>query len=332
MRLANRCLGEGPVVVVIASADTDETTIDAARNVRDIVGRKRLRELMARRDGPGLVFLAGHVGLLGVTGALLWMSLGTPWVVATTFLHGIVIVHFFAPFHECTHYTAFKSRWLNTAVAWFTGLVLMLPPLVFRYAHADHHTYTQNIRRDPQMIPMGETLPGYLYYASSIPYFISNLGALVNQTFGRLTEEELRAVPESARSAVQREAVIFWAVYLGLAGISLWLGTWAVVIYWLIPRFVGEPVMRIIRMSEHVGCARVPDMLQNSRTVEASAPVRWLAWNMPYHTAHHAAPQVPFHALPDLNAVLRDHTTDVRHGYIDAVRFQVRNAMSGGVA
>jgi fatty acid desaturase len=316
----------------VESGQGDVSTVGASEKVRDIVGRKRLRKMMARRDGPGLTYLAGHLGLTVVTGVLLGLFLGTLWVIPACVLHGFVIVHFFAPFHECSHSTTFKTRWMNTALGWFTGLVLMLPPLVFKYQHADHHTYTQNLRRDPQMIPMGERLGGYLYYASSIPYFLDIIRVLFSHPFGHFSEIDRRSVPESARPAVQREAWIFWAVYGVLALVSVAMGSWAVVTYWLIPRIVGEPLMRIIRMSEHVGCSREPDMLLNSRTVKGLAPLRWLAWNMPYHTAHHAVPLVPFHALPELTETLLDHIHDVRIGYIATVRFQIRNALNNAAA
>ena len=297
-----------------------------ATHIRGIVGARRLQELMVRRDGPGLLFLAGHLGLMAATGLLVWAARGTWWVAPAVFAHGIVIVHLFAPFHEAIHYTAFRSRWLNTALAWFAGLALMLPPLMFRYQHTDHHTYTQDLARDPQMIPVSERLGGYLFYATGIPYFIAILKALFTHPLGRLSEAELRSAPESAHAAIRREAWVFWGVYLGLALVSVWLGTWAVAVYWLIPRVVGEPVMRIIRMSEHAGCARTPNMLENSRTTLTLAPVRWLAWNMPLHAAHHAAPLVPFHAIPALNRILLPHLREVRRGYVDAVRFQLRNA------
>ena len=82
--------------------------------------------------------------------------------------------------------------------------------------------------------------------------------------------------------------------------------------------------MRVIRMSEHVGCARVPSMLENTRTVLTNAPLRLLAWNMAYHTAHHAVPQTPFFRLPALDAVLRDHVAETRGGYVDFVRTHFR--------
>ena len=32
--------------------------------------------------------------------------------------------------------------------------------------------------------------------------------------------------------------------------------------------------------------------------------LRWMGWNMQYHTAHHTFPAVPFHRLPELHAEL----------------------------
>ena len=61
---------------------------------------------------------------------------------------------------QCSHNTAFRTAWLNTALGWCTGLILMMPPLAFKYEHADHHTYTQDAERDPQMI-FGNAWRGY---------------------------------------------------------------------------------------------------------------------------------------------------------------------------
>ena len=46
-------------------------------------------------------------------------------------------------------------------------------------------------------------------------------------------------------------------------------------------------------------------MLENSRTTRSLAPIRRLAWNMPYHAEHHAYPALPFHALPAAHRILR---------------------------
>ena len=306
------------------AADIAGEVVRPSTIIRQIMGTSRLPGFVERRDGPGLALAAAHAVLIAATGWVLWRTLGTAWAVPATVLHGIVIVHLFAPFHESTHYTAFRTRRLNTLTGWITGLVLMLPPTVFRYQHTAHHRYTQDVERDPQMIPIGEHRWGFLYYASAVPYFQGILSGLLRQPFDRLSPAERRDVPAALHGAVQREAQVFWCVYLLLAAVSVLFESWLVVQLWLVPRIAGEPLMRVIRMSEHVGCARVPNMLENTRTVFTIAPLRLLAWNMAYHTAHHALPQAPFFRLGALDAVLRDHVAETRAGYVDFVRTHFR--------
>ena len=305
-------------------ADAGGEVVRPSTIIRRIVGRDRVAGFVERRDAPGLAFAAAHAALIVVTGWVVWRMLGTAWAIPATIVHGIVIVHLFAPFHESTHYTAFRTRWLNTVTGWVTGLLLMLPPTVFRYQHTAHHKYTQDVERDPQMIPMGEHRRGFAYYASAVPYFRGVASALLRHPLGRLNASELRDVPPAQRGVVRREAQIFWCVYLGLAAVSVHFESWLAVQLWLVPRIAGEPLMRVIRMSEHVGCARAPSMLENTRTVLTNTPLRLLAWNMAYHTAHHAVPQTPFFRLPALDAVLRDHVAEVRDGYVDFVRTHFR--------
>jgi fatty acid desaturase len=306
--------------------------MEGQKRVRDIVERSQIQALSRRSDVPGLIFLTGHAATLAMTGTLIWMSSGSVWLVPAMFVHGIVIVHLFAPFHETCHGTAFRTRWLNTMVSWFTGLALLLEPLHFKHEHAAHHSYTQHLGKDPQMIPMAERLRGYLLYATAIPYFIGALRQLVNHPLGRFTAEERANFPDGSLDKMRREALIMWGVYIGIATLSVVLQTWAAVLYWLLPRVIGEPIMRLIRMSEHVGRPRTPDLLRNTRTVLTLAPIRLLAWNNAYHAEHHAIPTVPFFSLPRLHSLLKPHIEDVRPGYFNTQLHLIRNGLAGAEA
>ena len=44
--------------------------------------------------------------------------------------------------------------------------------------------------------------------------------------------------------------------------------------------------------------------MHNTRTIRTWPVLRWMAWNMQYHTAHHTFPAVPFHKLPELHREL----------------------------
>ena len=302
------------------------------RSIQQLVGRDKVATLSERNDRAGLLFLAGHGATLLVTGAGVAVAAGSAWIVPAMFLHGVVIVHLFGPFHETAHRTAFRSPRLNRAVLFSSGLALMLTPLYFRLEHAVHHAHTQDPERDPQMIPMANRLGGYLLYASAIPYFRGVLSALLRRPFGRFKVSELKVIPPARRRDVQRETWHMWAVYLVVVGLSIAAHSWAAIEFWLLPRIIGEPVMRLIRMSEHVGRPLVPDLLRNTRTVISVAPVRWLAWNMAYHAEHHAIPSVPFHALPALHRILGPYLADVQPGYLSTQLQLIRHAQRNAPA
>ncbi len=68
-------------------------------------------------------------------------------------------------------------------------------------------------------------------------------------------------------------------------------------------------------------------MFENTRTTLTTVAVRRLAWNMPYHTEHHAFPAVPFHALPQAHQLLRERIAVQAPGYL-AVHGEMLAALS----
>ena len=88
---------------------------------------------------------------------------------------------------------------------------------------------------------------------------------------------------------------------------------------------IGQPALRLYLLAEHDRCAFVSNMLQNTRTTYTNRAVRFLAWNMPYHAEHHAAPQVPFHKLPALNAHLQDALAETSNGYATYTRTHIKS-------
>lgn len=301
----------------------------AVAAAREVISRRRLRELRARRDGPALVHLAGHLGALLATAGVIHQSLGSPWLVPALALHGIVVVFLFAPFHEATHGTAFRTAWLNDCVGWLCGLVLLRPPLYFRYRHAAHHTYTQDPARDPDRVPIPATFGGYAYHLSGLPFWGKVFGILLRVARGRLVTWERAFISDSEHERIVGEARIFCAVYALAAAVAVVTGSCAPVLYWLVPRILGEPVLRMVRMAEHTGCDEVPDFLLNTRTMLTTPLVRALYWNMPYHAEHHFAPSVPFHALPALHREIQAHVKHLVPGYVGVHRGLVANLRRG---
>lgn len=280
--------------------------------------RRELKALMQRSDKPALLRLLVWFCVLGVTTSMVWVSIGHWYVLPAMIVHGIVLVHHFSLQHECCHYTAFKTRWINDWVGNLCGLIIMLPNRFFRYEHCDHHTYTQIVGKDTEMIQLPKTLREYFAYISSIPYWKSKFSELWRHCMGRLTPNEKIFVPREERKTVILEARLMAAVYVIVIISSVSFELWAVLWLWLLPIVLAEPVMRAIRMTEHVGRPTVNDMKCNTRSNRVALPWRFLCWNMNYHAEHHYASSVPFHALPALSKKLEGYVYTEKRGYIGA--------------
>ena len=109
-------------------------------------------------------------------------------------------------------------------------------------------------------------------------------------------------------------ALLFWSQYkINQHNFSVWQLVLAAVLvtciyvplenaFWLIPMILTKPVHQLQNTIEHLGLSHEDDILENTRSTRTNAFFRWLCWQMPYHTAHHTFPAVPFWKLRDLNA------------------------------
>lgn len=294
---------------------------NAARSrARELVG-DALPGLTRRSDGPGLRYTAAHLLATAASAALLWWA-GTSWAwPAALLLHGAVLVHWFAPFHEAAHFTVFRNRRHNRWLGKFAGFIIWLPFDYFVLEHRQHHLFTNLPERDSEYIPHGNSRLGWLWYCTAVPYFYNLFATFVRYPLNRFSALEQEFLGQQGMRAARREATGMAALYGALLLAAWAAGALALLWwYWILPRLVAEPLMRVIRLSEHGGCAEVEDMLRNTRTVLAMPGVRQLNWNMCYHAEHHALASVPFHRLPAAHALLRPHLAELSSGYLQASR------------
>ncbi len=282
---------------------------------RDILRRlstAEKRELTLRSDMRGLVQLAGHLALIGVC---LWLSMTQDGPIAAVALlgQGIAMVFMFTAMHECRYGTPFRSRWLNRLVGTGSGMLLLIGPGWFFCFHQDHHRHTQHPDRDPELAtPKPHNLAEYALYLSGVPFWLGNLRVLAGNALARRRDVY---VPAQRRAAIIREARWMLVAYVVILSMLAWQGwLWTGLV---LPLLVGQPFLRAYLLAEHAGCDEGTDnMLANSRTLLTLPPVRWLAWNMPFHSEHHSFPAVPFHALPRLHQVMRDRLHHFDPGYV----------------
>ena len=64
------------------------------------------------------------------------------------------------------------------------------------------------------------------------------------------------------------------AGYAVVAAAMVWFEWWTPLWLWFVPVLLGEPVMRAIRMTEHVGMPPVADMRRNGGAAGWAGPLR----------------------------------------------------------
>ena len=260
--------------------------------------RDDLRALMVRSHGPAMARALWHFGLLAVTGTLVWMGRATLWVIPLLIAHGYVLAFLFCAFHESAHRTAFRSRWLNVLVGSVAGFVTFWPYRNYRVFHWEHHRYTQDAPRDPELFfPKPASLSAYLFVLTGIPNCLRRVGDILRLATGRADRPWM--APGECRPLIL-EARIYLALYVALALLSVLARSPMLLLVWILPWLVGQAFLRPYLLAEHTACAFTAECLDNTRTTLTVALVCLFAWNMPYHAEHHAYPAVPFHALPRL--------------------------------
>jgi fatty acid desaturase len=281
-----------------------------------LIERSALSGLNQLRNGPAALRLAGHLLLIGVGGGL-WAQATLPPLIrlAGLLVCGVGLATCFAGLHECSHRTAFRSRWANDAAAWLLGLLSFYNPVFYRRYHQWHHRYTHQPGLDPELEdPQPTTVAGYVLELIGWHWWTGKLRGHAQLLWG-----DLRSLPYLSPELiprVRRSAWIQWGVYGLLALLSIGSGPGGLFSLWLLPLALGQPFLRFVLLAEHSGCSFSSDGTRNTRTTLTTAPVRWLMWNMPFHAEHHLYPSLPFHSLPAAHSLLAPRLAHLDHGYL----------------
>ena len=282
--------------------------LSQAQWYRTDVSRKRMKELMQRRDGPAiratLLWFALLI-LFGGLGVYLWFS---AWSLLCFAVYGVLYGSASdARWHECGHGTAFKTRWMNSVVYEIACFMIMRDPTVWRWSHARHHTDTIVVGRDPEIVakrpPPLWHIAGNFIGLFDVPLAFRHMAIHAS---GRLTAEEATFVPDTERSKTYWTARVWLLIYASVV-------VWCIVSRSILPAMViGLPRMYgawhhlMTGLTQHSGLAEdVTDHRLNSRTVYMNPFSRFVYWNMNYHVEHHMFPMVPYHALPALHEALK---------------------------
>ena len=293
------------------SKRAEETGLASGNWYRVPIPRKRLKELMQRRDGPAIrdtiIWFAAFI----VTGGLAvyfwpsWWSL--PFFLAYGVLYGSSTD---SRWHECGHGTAFRTMWMNNVIYHIACFMIMREPTVWRWSHTRHHTDTIIVGRDPEIAVMrpaviARVVAGFF----GIPQFWAVSKSLIRHALGRVSDEEATFIPEMERGKVYLTARIWLAIHLAVVALAISMGSiLPMLLVGPLPTMYGTWLHVVTGYTQHAGLAEdVLDHRLNSRTVYMNPVIRFLYWNMNYHIEHHMFPMVPYHALPQLHEDMKPY-------------------------
>lgn len=271
------------------------------------LARAELRALSKRSNWHGLTHIGLWLLLCLCSGAMVVAAWPTWWVIPAIVVYGVLLSFSYAASHECSHGTAFRTRWLNEAVFWITSVIFMEEAVYRRYAHADHHTYTWFNDSDPQK-PYGLPLSAWDYIKETflITFYLDAFRRLLRHSLGRFDTREQRFLPPRERRRVRLDSLLMLSIYFGLLAWGVgYASPWPFVLYF-VPRYIGGCVVNLYINSQHMCMAEdLKDHRLTTRSIHCNRLERLLYWNMNFHIEHHLFPVVPFHALPKLNARVR---------------------------
>ena len=276
-----------------------------------LITKEKLRPFLQRNNISGITHLCMHLGLIFFSGILIYISTNILIKILVMTAHGSFIAFLYAGLHECIHKSAFKNKRLNEFVGYFIGFVLLRSFLNGRYRHMAHHTFTQHPEKDPDKVDFPSNYFEYLKHVTSLSVWIRIIENLFRHSFGKINNSEKNYIPESEIKSLVFESRMMLVGYILIMSLSIYFSSTFFLIYWLIPRILGEPFLRLVRMVEHTGKDETPDMINNTRTSFPSAFLKFLYWNMPYHIEHHLYASVPFYKLPKFHKLIKPHTDEV---------------------
>jgi len=282
---------------------------------RTPVPTAELKRLHERSDWLGAVQTVGYLLVLVGLGVAACVSLGRlPWwgVAGLLFAYGTVAHFLINGVHELGHGTVFRTKGLNS----FFCHVLAFPGWInhemFQASHVRHHRYTLHAPDDLEVVqPVKLVVRDFIKGAVFNPLALWNaVKGVVRIARGRFEGEwELTLFPPGQpekRHAAMRWARVMLAGHATVFVVSMATGAWLVPVVVSGGYTIGGWLFWLCNNTQHVGLQDdVPDFRLCCRTFTLNPAVRFLYWQMNYHTEHHMYAAVPCYRLAELHGLVK---------------------------
>jgi len=294
------------------------------------VEKQTLRALTQRSDWKGLLQTVAYLGLLVLTGAAAlyaWKRLPLGVFIAVLFVHGTFFGFTVNAFHELCHGTVFRSRFLNAFFLRIISFVSWNNYALFRASHNRHHWHTLHPPHDLEVVlRLHFSLKTFLIAAVADPLMLYEvIKQNVRFSLGILKPGWETTIFPASDPVLRRQLFRFARILLLghaiIVTVSIVSGLWPVALLITGARFYGGWLFYLCNNTQHVGLRdNVPDFRLCCRTIELNPFIRFLYWQMNYHTEHHMYAAVPCYNLRKLHRAIAHEMPHITHGLIPAWR------------
>ena len=215
--------------------------MEAIFDRESLIRTETLAVLLERNDHASARRLFAHFGCIGAGVLVAAAMSGTPWVVLPTLALAFFLATIFAPYHECTHGTAFATPAYNRWALTLVGVLYGVSWHAYRKFHFQHHAHTQDPQKDPEIMmdpdslsPWPNTPVRWLITLTGARFLASKISAM-----GACWIPGAKRFPDFPPGARKESRVIsaFWLLVL-IAALSGVPGAWPLVVAFVLAHVV----------------------------------------------------------------------------------------------
>jgi len=235
-----------------------------------------------------------------------------PVTAGLVFLHGMVTAFLINGVHELGHGTVFRTKQLNVFFCHVLAFLGWINHETFYTSHTRHHRYTLHPPDDLEVVLPIRLMIRHFFLVGFINPLAAwkTLMATIRIARGKFEGEwELTLYPlgdKAGRAVPVRWALILLLGHALIAALAIATGQWILVVLVTLAPFYGGWLFFLCNNTQHVGLQdNVPDFRLCCRTFTLNPAIRFLYWQMNYHTEHHMYAAVPCYNLPRLHALIK---------------------------
>ena len=284
------------------------------------------KQLHQRSDARAFFQTGGYLAILiamGVGAFLcqqreLWWAMG-----GFIFAYGTVNAFSINAVHELGHGTVFKKKWLNPFFCHLFSFLGWHNHETFQTSHLRHHRYTLHAPDDLEVVLPMKAMIMHVFKIGFINFEWLKVNSKMTTRIARGKFEgewELTLYPPNEPE--KRRAPVRWARILiighaTVVAVSLYFGLWLLPVIVTLGSFYGSWLNFLCNNTQHIGLQdSVADFRLCCRTFTLNPFVRFLYWQMNYHTEHHMYAAVPCYQLPRLHELIKHDLPPVPHGIV----------------